>query len=73
MNIHSFLFANMNNHKEKNKSDENSQIKAAAEQWVNILFLHLQHKRVEKNKSTSSKRGSNILEPNKNNYAKSTI
>lgn len=48
-------------------------MQAAAEQWVNILFLHLQHKRFEKNKSKLPKGTSNILEVNKNNYAKSTI
>lgn len=63
----------MNNYKEKSTSDAKVQLKAAAEQWVNILFLHLQHKRFEKIKSKALKGTSNILEVNKNNYGKSTI
>lgn len=64
----------MNKDKQNNKLDEHgAQIKAAAEQWVNILFLHLQHKRFKKNKSKSLKGTSNILEANKNNYGKRTV
>lgn len=60
----------MNNYKEKNKLDDYSQIKAAAEQWVNILFLHLQHKKFSK---TKSKGTSNTIRSHKNNYGKRTV
>jgi len=60
----------MNKDKENNKLDQKAEIKAAAEQWVNILFLHLQHKKFNKNKSRDT---SNSIRSHKNNYAKSTI
>lgn len=66
-----FYLPNMNNDKEHNKLDEQkAQIKAAAEQWVNILFLNLQHNKFNK---TKSKATSNSIRSHKNNYAKSTI